>query len=272
MGASKAEGTRGMTRLHVPQAWRETAATILRDRPRVILVLGGGDAGKSSFCRFLLAELLAAGHRVAVVDSDLGQKDIGPPATVTLGYSAPRCGQGLPAEGPLEQGPTVARWPPAAEAFYFVGSTSPVGRMLPLLVGTARLVRVAEAPFVLVDTTGYVEGAGRVLKGYKIESVRPDLVVCMGFPWKVPADALAVPPLGWLNGHPSLLPHRPGPVPVAWAIREGAEQKVIGRQGQLARLKAANPAMRGPRRRRAPATSRRMPTSTTCAAVTNRYW
>src|SRR5690348_17585782 len=28
------------------------------------------------------------------------------------------------------------------------------------------------------------------------------------------------------------------------AIREGAEQKVIGRQGHLARLKAANPAMR----------------------------
>ena len=90
MGASKAEGTRGMTRLHVPQAWRETAATILRDRPRVILVLGGGDAGKSSFCRFLLAELLAAGHRVAVVDSDLGQKDIGPPATVTVDVSRVR--------------------------------------------------------------------------------------------------------------------------------------------------------------------------------------
>jgi methionyl-tRNA formyltransferase len=39
-----------------------------------------------------------------------------------------------------------------------------------------------------------------------LESVRPDLVVCMGFPWKVPAAALAVPGLGWLNGHPSLLP------------------------------------------------------------------
>jgi polynucleotide 5'-hydroxyl-kinase GRC3/NOL9 len=152
-----------MTRLHVPQAWRETAATILQDRPRVILVLGGGDAGKSSFCRFLVAELVAAGHRVAVVDSDLGQKDIGPPATVTLGYAAP------PAE----------RWPPAPEAFYFVGSTSPVGRMLPLLVGTARLVGIADAPFVLVDTTGYVEGAGRVLKGYKIEAVRPDLIVAI---------------------------------------------------------------------------------------------
>jgi methionyl-tRNA formyltransferase len=57
-----------------------------------------------------------------------------------------------------------------------------------------------------------------------LESVQPDLVVCMGFPWKVPADALAVPPLGWINGHPSLLPHHRGPVPVAWAIRGGEDE------------------------------------------------
>ena len=57
-----------------------------------------------------------------------------------------------------------------------------------------------------------------------LESVQPDLAVCMGFPWKVPADALAVPPLGWLNGHPSLLPHHRGPVPVAWTIRAGEDE------------------------------------------------
>jgi methionyl-tRNA formyltransferase len=55
-------------------------------------------------------------------------------------------------------------------------------------------------------------------------SVEPDLVVCMGFPWKIPPEALAVPRLGWLNGHPSLLPHHRGPLPVAWAIREGDEE------------------------------------------------
>src|SRR5262249_11201258 len=49
----------------------------------------------------------------------------------------------------------------------------------------------------------------------------PDLVVCMGFGWKIPADALAVPAHGWLNGHPSLLPPHRGPMPVAWAIRDG---------------------------------------------------
>jgi methionyl-tRNA formyltransferase len=33
-----------------------------------------------------------------------------------------------------------------------------------------------------------------------------------------------VPALGWLNGHPSLLPRHRGPVPVAWAIRAGEEE------------------------------------------------
>jgi methionyl-tRNA formyltransferase len=57
-----------------------------------------------------------------------------------------------------------------------------------------------------------------------LASVDPDLVVCMGFPWKIPPDALAVPRLGWLNGHPSLLPLHRGPLPVAWAIRSGDEE------------------------------------------------
>ena len=54
-----------------------------------------------------------------------------------------------------------------------------------------------------------------------LRSLEPDLVVCMGLPWKIPVDALAVPTIGWLNGHPSLLPAHRGPIPVAWAIRAG---------------------------------------------------
>jgi len=57
-----------------------------------------------------------------------------------------------------------------------------------------------------------------------LASVEPDLVVCMAFPWKIPADALAVPKHGWLNGHPSLLPLHRGPTPVAWAIRAGDDE------------------------------------------------
>jgi methionyl-tRNA formyltransferase len=57
-----------------------------------------------------------------------------------------------------------------------------------------------------------------------VASVQPDLVVCMGFPWRIPPDALAVPRLGWLNGHPALLPRHRGPLPIAWAIREGDDE------------------------------------------------
>ena len=55
-----------------------------------------------------------------------------------------------------------------------------------------------------------------LLRGYD-----PDLLLCAGFPWKIPVDALAVPRFGAMNGHPSLLPEYRGPSPVAWAIRNG---------------------------------------------------
>lgn len=44
----------------------------------------------------------------------------------------------------------------------------------------------------------------------------PDLLLCTAFPWRIPADALAVPTIGCVNGHPSLLPEYRGPMPMAW--------------------------------------------------------
>ena len=52
----------------------------------------------------------------------------------------------------------------------------------------------------------------------------PDLVLCWGFPWKIPLSALQVPRLGSVNCHPALLPRHRGPVPLAWALREGDAQ------------------------------------------------
>ena len=57
-----------------------------------------------------------------------------------------------------------------------------------------------------------------------LRAVEPDLAVCMGFPWKIPVDALEVPRLGWLNAHPSLLPRYRGPLPIAWAILGGERE------------------------------------------------
>src|SRR5437879_10108805 len=54
-----------------------------------------------------------------------------------------------------------------------------------------------------------------------LRAYEPDLAICTGFPWLIPAEALEVPRLGIVNGHPSLLPRYRGPFPVAWAVRNG---------------------------------------------------
>jgi methionyl-tRNA formyltransferase len=54
-----------------------------------------------------------------------------------------------------------------------------------------------------------------------LRAYEPDLMVCWGFPWKIPLAALQVPRLGSINCHPAMLPRHRGPIPLAWAIRDG---------------------------------------------------
>ena len=54
-----------------------------------------------------------------------------------------------------------------------------------------------------------------------VRAYEPDLLTCWGFPWKIPQAALDVPRLGSINLHPGLLPRHRGPVPLAWALRDG---------------------------------------------------
>ena len=81
-----------------------------------------------------------------------------------------------------------------------------------------RLVRDAPSELdVVIPATR--QGIAPLLRRYE-----PDVLLCLGFPWKIPPDALAVPTLGCVNGHPSLLPRYRGPNPVAWSIRNGESE------------------------------------------------
>ncbi len=53
-----------------------------------------------------------------------------------------------------------------------------------------------------------------------LRGLEPDLVLCWGFGWKLPQEALDVPRLGSVNHHPALLPRHRGPIPLSWALRE----------------------------------------------------
>ncbi len=149
--------------LDIPPLWENAANRIVSNRWRKILVMGGIDRGKSTFCKYLAGVILESGYEVAVVDADVGQKDIGPPATITLGYPT--------LIGSFEDiEPT---------AMYFVGSVTPEGHLLPMVVGTKKMVEIVKTNFVIINTTGLIHQAGRVLKGYKIELIKPDVIVAI---------------------------------------------------------------------------------------------
>ncbi len=52
----------------------------------------------------------------------------------------------------------------------------------------------------------------------------PDAVAVACFPWRLPPWLLALPRLGCLNVHPSLLPAGRGPEPVFWTLRRGERE------------------------------------------------
>ncbi|WP_456444210.1 Clp1/GlmU family protein [Thermococcus sp.] len=152
----------------VPEDRFELVNVILHTpkRPLRVMLIGGSDSGKTTLLTFLANELIKDGLRVAVVDSDVGQKGILPPATVSFA---------LP-DGPFSNPSELS-----GTAHYFIGTTSPGQYVGEMAVGVERLVNGASslADVVLIDTTGFVTGLGAEMKRLKVELIKPELTVVL---------------------------------------------------------------------------------------------
>jgi polynucleotide 5'-hydroxyl-kinase GRC3/NOL9 len=148
-------------------AYESTIARIV-ERGGTAVALGGMDSGKTTFCKMVAAVAARVGRRVAYVDTDIGQSTVGPPATIGMKY--------ISSDADLE-----SKALDDADSLYFVGSVSPQGHLLPLVVGASKLAEQARADgidLILVDTTGLIGGTlGQILKYHKVEVLRPDFVV-----------------------------------------------------------------------------------------------
>ncbi len=144
-----------MASIHIPADWSGAAQYILSGDFRRILVIGSADAGKSTFCRFLREQALQAGKCVALLDTDLGQKMLGPPACLTTAE------------------PTRSR-------LLFAGTTNPVLGWTQLVHGTRYLAGSVDADLLVTNTSGLLAGPGRRLKAAKIAALGPDLLVALG--------------------------------------------------------------------------------------------
>ncbi len=147
----------------LPGSASSAAGLLSAVRGRTVMIVGRSGTGKTTLTRAFLGRLAPSDAGV-LITADMGQPAVGTPTC--LGFSA---------QPPYDR--VTASW--------FVGDISPVGNLLPAVVGTARLVdraRAAGARTIIIDTTGLVEGPmGRVLKYHKTVAAGVDCVVAVQY-------------------------------------------------------------------------------------------
>jgi len=139
---------------------------LLSASSKSIMLMGGPDTGKTTLAAEV-ADLLSKEGRTGLLDLDMGQAHIGPPSTIAWGII----------EGGFKGWEKIK-----AEGLYFTGALSPPGSMLPSLTGARLLMESAQARCakLIIDTTGLVAGPiGRLYKQYKIDLLRPDVVLAV---------------------------------------------------------------------------------------------
>lgn len=161
---ASAEEVEGNT---VPPSWIESCKELLnlQTKPVTAMVLGTVDSGKTSFCTYLVNKVLSEKRKVAVLDGDLGQSDVGPPSTVAYAFVTR---------------PITDLFSLRAKNAFFVGETSPnrvTDKVIAALAHLKKEILANNAEFVVTNTDGWIEGECAV--NYKIQLIKelnPDVI------------------------------------------------------------------------------------------------
>jgi polynucleotide 5'-hydroxyl-kinase GRC3/NOL9 len=164
---ASAEEVEGNT---VPASWNEACKGFLslETKPVTAMVLGAVDSGKTSFCTFLVNKALAGKKKVAVLDGDLGQSDVGPPSTVAYAFVSR---------------PITDLFSLRAKNAFFIGETSAnrvTDKVVAALASLKKEILANGPEFVVINTDGWVEG--ECAANYKIQLINmlePDIVFCV---------------------------------------------------------------------------------------------
>ncbi len=151
----------------IPLSWDKAVDEVLnQDKPVAVMVIGGVDSGKTSFCAYLSNKALKMKRTVALIDSDLGQSDLAPPSTI----SSRRLSK-----------PVIDPFELSAENIIFIGITSPSSEASKVVEGIEKLrakIQQQKIDIVIINTDGWIEGEDAVK--YKLalaKRVKPDLII-----------------------------------------------------------------------------------------------
>jgi polynucleotide 5'-hydroxyl-kinase GRC3/NOL9 len=154
----------------IPPSWTEAYEQLLnfQKKPVVATVVGTVDSGKTGFCTYLTNKLLQEKQKVAILDGDLGQSDIGPPCTVAYTFLTK---------------PVTDLFNLEAKNAFFIGATSPstaINKVIEGLTSLEKEILDNNPDFIVINTDGWVEGEDAVnYKAQLVKELNPDITFCI---------------------------------------------------------------------------------------------
>lgn len=152
--------------------WRTVVNDVLSlsrnfQKPLVVMVAGGTDVGKSTFCTYLANRAIADGVTPTIVDGDIGQSDLAPPSVIGAAALFHQISDLRDIN---------------ATVFEFVGSTSPRGLESFISQRLASIVTRScfRAHLCIVNTDGYVDNGGVMYKKMIATGIQPGIIVLIG--------------------------------------------------------------------------------------------
>jgi polynucleotide 5'-hydroxyl-kinase GRC3/NOL9 len=132
----------------------------------ICLVLGGVDTGKTTIAAAIAGRFAPSGP-VGVIDADIGQSHIGPPATVGWVFV---------------DKPQVDFSQLIPDGISFVGDITPVGHLLQLTAAITQCVRQASkvAGKIIIDTPGFIAGPAASALWWTVHRIlQPKLILAV---------------------------------------------------------------------------------------------
>ena len=152
------------------QDWAEKTAQRLLSRdfisPGICLVLGGADTGKTTLTA-AVAKHAGSTQPVGIIDADIGQSHIGPPATV--GWA-------------IVDGPKADFSQLSVAGISFVGDITPVGHLLQLTAAILQCFQQISklTKLIIIDTPGFICGPTAAALWWTVQRIlQPELILAV---------------------------------------------------------------------------------------------
>jgi len=155
----------------VVDTWESIARRIAHKKPRIVVVLGPVESGKTTFATMLANIFLEFKVLPAIIDSDIGQNDLAPPGFVALKIINKKI-----------------LWlrELKADSVRLVGALTPTlwyasSKLVPAIMSLINKAFALGASVVIINTDGWVHGYNAIeFKETLIRFINPDAIVVMG--------------------------------------------------------------------------------------------